>query len=180
MKQAACALAFAVLLAAPLAAAESPPAALDAAPDAGGPPAVATLNALDKITGRVSHLKATIGVPVQFGSLEVTVRSCQSAPPEEAPETKAFLEIRDVKASHDVKAKHGDNLLFSGWMFASSPALNALEHPVYDVWVIACSAVAPSSHAEPAVPAGPAATPGDDGPPADDAPADNAENVPGD
>lgn len=100
-------------------------------------PPVATLNALDKITARVSKLEAEINKPVTFGSLEITVKHCESTPPEEAPETKAFLEVRDTKV------KDGNPLIFSGWMFASSPALSAVEHPVYDVWVISCTAIAP-------------------------------------
>lgn len=123
-----------------------PVAASEAVVTADAPENVtATLNALDKITGRVSQVKARAGQPVYFGSLEITLRTCQSSPPEEAPETKAFLEVRDLRAKDGTRARDNAKLLFSGWMFASSPALNALEHPVYDVWVIACSAVAPST-----------------------------------
>ena len=74
---------------------------------------------------------------LRFGSLEITPRTCSKRPPEETPEVTAFLEISDLKADGTKKK------LFSGWMFASSPALSALEHPVYDVWVIDCNAIAP-------------------------------------
>lgn len=97
----------------------------------------ATLGALDKVTGRVTQIQAHVGKPVGFGAIEVTLRDCASAPPEEAPETKAFVEIRDKQS------KTVDDLVFSGWMFASSPALVALEHPIYDIWVLKCSAIAP-------------------------------------
>jgi len=79
--------------------------------------------------------------PARFGSLEITVRRCYKAPPEEPPEAAAFLEIVDVRPDSP------EVLLFSGWMFASSPAVSALEHPVYDVWVLSCKTM--SAEAEP-------------------------------
>jgi hypothetical protein len=90
------------------------------------------LQGLDKVTARVWTFDAPVGSTVRFGTLEITPRFCNRTPPEEPPEVKAFLEIQE--------ARDGDapNTLFSGWMFASSPALNALEHPVYDVWVLEC------------------------------------------
>jgi len=104
---------------------------------------IAVLQGLDKVTARISTLDAPIDEPVRFGSLEITARTCQKRPPEETPESAAFLEIRDIKPGEAPVS------VFSGWMFASSPALNALEHPVYDVWVIDCkndsSSSAPSS-----------------------------------
>lgn len=93
----------------------------------------AVLQGLDKITARISTFEAPVGQPARFGSLEITVRRCQKAPPEEPPESAAFLEIVDVRPDSP------EVLLFSGWMFASSPAVSALEHPVYDVWVIDCT-----------------------------------------
>jgi hypothetical protein len=93
---------------------------------------VAVLQGLDKVTARVSTFDAPIDEPVRFGSLEIVARTCQKRPPEETPESAAFLEIRDIKPGESpVK-------VFEGWMFASSPALNALEHPVYDIWVLDC------------------------------------------
>lgn len=93
---------------------------------------VAVLQGLDKITARVSTIEAPVGEVTTFGSLAITPRACDKRPPEDPPESAAFLEIRDAPAGEAPVD------LFSGWMFASSPALAALEHPVYDVWVIDC------------------------------------------
>lgn len=98
---------------------------------------IVTLRGVDKITARVTDIRARMNKPLRFGSLEITPRTCSKRPPEETPEVTAFLEISDIKADGTKKK------LFSGWMFASSPALSALEHPVYDVWVIDCNAIAP-------------------------------------
>jgi hypothetical protein len=98
---------------------------------------IVTLRGVDKITARVTDIQAPMNKPLRFGSLEITPRTCSKRPPEETPEVTAFLEISDVKPDGEKKK------LFSGWMFASSPALSALEHPVYDVWVIDCNAIAP-------------------------------------
>jgi hypothetical protein len=94
---------------------------------------VALLQGLDKITARVSTFEAQIGDTVRFGTFEIVARTCQKRPPEEQPESAAFLEIVDMRP--DMKPIP----LFSGWMFASSPALSAVEHPVYDVWLIDCT-----------------------------------------
>ena len=92
----------------------------------------AVLQGLDKVTARVSEIEAPLHRLLRFGTLEIIVRACQKTPPEEPPESAAFLEIRDAKPGEASVA------LFTGWMFASSPALSALEHPVYDVWVLDC------------------------------------------
>ena len=92
----------------------------------------ARLKALDKITARVSSLEAPLDVPLTFGMLRITVQACRKRPPEEPPESAAFLTV--VERRPDTPPTR----LFRGWMFASSPALSALEHPVYDVWVIDC------------------------------------------
>lgn len=92
------------------------------------------LQGLDKVTARVSTINAQIGKPIRFGTLEITLRACHKRPPEEPPESAAFLEIREIRLGEQPKR------LFSGWMFASSPALNPLQHPVYDVWVLDCKA----------------------------------------
>lgn len=95
---------------------------------------VAVLQGLDKTTARISTFDAVVGEAAFFGSLEVTARRCHKTPPEEPPESAAFLDIVDVRPdSESVR-------VFTGWMFASSPALSALEHPVYDVWVVDCRA----------------------------------------
>lgn len=99
----------------------------------------AVLQGLDKVTARVSRIEAPVGSEVSFGTLRITVRACYSRPPEEAPESTAFLEIKDEKPGE--QPAH----LYSGWMFASSPAINALEHPVYVVWVISCKKLESSS-----------------------------------
>jgi hypothetical protein len=139
-------------------------------------PVSVTLRALDKITARYRDIETPIGEPVRFGSLEILPRFCDKRPPEEFPETTAFLEIFDrdlarVRAAAAAELAAGDEAeaelpeapapspasasetglpvesaekpadpdrIFSGWMFASSPALNPLENAVYDVWVIDC------------------------------------------
>lgn len=110
---------------------------------AGEPRPGAVLQGLDKITARISTFEAPLGIPVRFGALEIMVRACYRTPPTEPPESTGFLEIVDYRADGSrVQA-------FSGWMFASSPALSAMEHAVYDVWVVDCmkasSASSPSS-----------------------------------
>tara|TARA_Y100000814_G_scaffold130950_1_gene94761 strand:- start:89 stop:484 length:396 start_codon:yes stop_codon:yes gene_type:complete len=91
------------------------------------------LQGLDKVTARVSRLEAPIGTKIQFGNLEIIPRACERTPPEEPPESTVYLDITEVRSGEAVVD------LFHGWMFASSPALNGLEHPVYDVWVLECS-----------------------------------------
>ena len=144
-------------------------------------PVSVTVRALNKITARYTDIEAPIAEIVEFGTLEIVPRFCDKRPPEEFPETTAFLQIYDrgLEPSEpaEVDAASGDNgglevepasdpaletaaapatelfavdtlgdlsaaeKIFSGWMFASSPALNPLEHPVYDVWVIDCKTV---------------------------------------
>ncbi len=96
------------------------------------PSKIAVLQALDKITGRVRTIEAPVPQVVRFGTLDIRVRVCRKRPPEEPPESAAFLEITELKQGEAPKQ------LFSGWMFASSPAVSAIEDPVYDVWVIDC------------------------------------------
>lgn len=90
------------------------------------------LQGLDKVTARVSTFNVPLDRPTRFGTLEITLRACHKRPPEEPPESAAFLEIRELRLGEQPRP------LFSGWMFASSPALNPLQHPVYDVWVLDC------------------------------------------
>jgi hypothetical protein len=113
-------------------------AAMASAPpaDADGPALpyrTVLLQGLDKITARVSELRVPVDGESSFGTLRITVRACLKTPPTEPPESAAFLEIRVADRAGEPK------LAFSGWMFASSPSLSALEHPVYDVWVIDCA-----------------------------------------
>lgn len=93
---------------------------------------IAVLRALDKITARVEELDIPTGQPFKFGTLIITVRACRVTPPEETPEAAAFLEVSELKPGEN------DTPVFRGWMFASSPALSAMEHPVYDIWVTGC------------------------------------------
>lgn len=90
------------------------------------------LQGLNKVTARISAIRVPVGGAVRFGTLEITAHRCLKRPPEETPESSALFEIREVRAGE------GARVLFRGWMFSSSPALSALEHPVYDVWVKDC------------------------------------------
>ena len=101
------------------------------------PGSVVVLRGLDKVTARTRDFEAPIGEEVRFGALSITVPYCRKRPPEEPPEVYAFLEFEDRRTDGFGVQAEGE-LMFSGWMFASNPALNALEHPVYDVWVIDC------------------------------------------
>ena len=115
-------------------------AVLAGAADAQGPVLdhrVAVLQGLDKVTARVSTVRAPLEEPTQFGTLEVVAHACRETPPTEPPESAAFLDIRELPPASEVDGAPVD--LFSGWMFASSPAVSALEHPVYDIWVIDCA-----------------------------------------
>lgn len=125
------------------------------------------LRAMDKITARVSTVTVPVGDTVVFGSLQITARACDKRPPEETPEASAFLEIVEEKPGEAPQQR------FNGWMFASSPALSALEHPVYDIWVLDCTNVASDLPAEEApadeAPAQEGAADGDQASPASDA-----------
>ncbi len=105
------------------------------APVTGEPQQVAVLQGLDKITARISTFDAPLDNLVTFGSLKIRVHACHKRPPEEPPESAAFLEVIDDRPDSEPIP------VFSGWMFASSPALSALEHAVYDVWVLDCKSV---------------------------------------
>jgi hypothetical protein len=93
---------------------------------------VAVLQGLDKTTARVSTFEVPINGFARFGSLQISARACYKKPPTDTPESAAFLEIIDVRPDSPAVE------VFNGWMFASSPAVSALEHPVYDVWVVDC------------------------------------------
>ncbi len=92
----------------------------------------AVFAALDKVTARISALEVRLGETKRFGALKITPRACYSRPPTEPPKTSTFVEVDEIML--DGKEKR----IFSGWMFAESPGLNAVEHPVYDVWLTAC------------------------------------------
>lgn len=97
----------------------------------------AFLQTLDKITARIATVPVNLNKPFQFGTLEIELKHCAFTPPEVPPEAAAFLEIRDVGFIDNEESEK--ITVFSGWMFASSPAVSSLEHPVYDVTLLACS-----------------------------------------
>jgi len=97
------------------------------------------LRGLDKITGRAFDIVAPLNTPVKFATLTVTARYCYSTPPSETPETAAFVQIEDNRPDKPKRE------VFSGWMYASSPGLNGMQHPLYDVWVIFCRTNAPAT-----------------------------------
>ncbi|MES1203036.1 MAG: DUF2155 domain-containing protein [Pseudomonadota bacterium] len=96
------------------------------------------LRALDKTYGIAKDIAIPVGKPMKFGSLTITPKACAKRAPEETPEVSAFLTIDDKPVTDANQPAAEPKTIFSGWMFASSPALNALEHPSYDVWVIDC------------------------------------------
>lgn len=98
-----------------------------------------TLRTLDKVTAITQDFDVPVGESLTYGSLRVDVKHCERKPPEETPETYAFLQIFDRRL--DGAGEQAEEAkVFSGWMFGSNPALSSLEHSVYDVWVIACEA----------------------------------------
>lgn len=119
---------------------------------------IAVFAALDKVTGRISHLEIPMNQTVEFGALKVTPRVCDTRPPTEPPNTTSFVEVDEVTLTGEVQR------IFTGWMFAESPGLHAVEHPVFDVWLTNCkttSAAASSGSSEnaPAPEAAPAPAP---------------------
>jgi hypothetical protein len=121
---------------------------------------VAVFAGLDKITGRTIAFQAAAGETVQFGSLQITERACYTRPATEAPQTTTFVEVDEVDAANQYKR------IFSGWMFAASPGLHGIEHPIYDIWLTDCQggeplgaspqAAAEVAHAPPESPQSPA------------------------
>ena len=92
----------------------------------------AVFSGLDKITGRIISFEVASNETVQFGSLQITERACYTRPATEAPQTVAFAQVDEIDAKKQYKR------IFSGWMFAASPGLNPIEHPVYDIWLTDC------------------------------------------
>ena len=93
---------------------------------------VAAFSGLDKITGRITQFDVYIDETVQFGALQITPRACYTRPPTEAQRTSVFVEVDQVSLKGQVTR------VFTGWMFADSPALNAIDHAVYDIWLMDC------------------------------------------
>ena len=96
------------------------------------------LRALDKVTATTQDYTVKVGDTLKYGSLSIDAVHCEKRPPEELPETFAFLKIKDAKLDGTGKETGEAETVFSGWMFASRPAVSALDHGVYDVWVIGC------------------------------------------
>ncbi len=111
----------------------------------------AVFSGLDKITGRIITFPVQINETVRFGALEVTPRACYTRPPTEAPNTDGFVEVDELTLQGELRR------IFTGWMFAASPGLNAVEHPIYDIWLADCQGGAPAVAQAPEPP--PAATP---------------------
>ena len=96
--------------------------------------ALTVLGALNKVSGKISKIKIEDNNKTSFGTLEIVVRTCSKSLPEDPPENSAFIQIWDTKFDKEEKK------IFSGWMFSSSPSISAVDHAVYDVWVIECMA----------------------------------------
>ena len=92
----------------------------------------AVFSGLDKITGRIVSFEVAVDETVQFGALQLTPRVCYTRPPTESAKTTGFLEVDEVTLDNKYRR------IFTGWMFASSPGLHAIEHPIYDVWLVDC------------------------------------------
>jgi|UniRef100_Q11HL2 hypothetical protein len=93
---------------------------------------VAEFSGIDKITGRITNFDVYMDETVQFGALQVTPRVCYSSPETEEPKTDAFVEVNEITLDRQIRR------IFTGWMFAESPGVNAIEHAVYDVWLKSC------------------------------------------
>ena len=96
------------------------------------PNPTAVFAGLDKITGRITTFEAAIGETVKFGALQVTPRACYTRPPTEPQNTDGFFEVDEITLQGETRR------IFTGWMFAASPGLHAVEHPIYDVWLTDC------------------------------------------
>jgi hypothetical protein len=97
----------------------------------------ATFTGLDKITGRTLTFEVAINETVQYGALQVTPRVCYTRPPTETQNTTAFVEVDEITLEAKIRR------IYAGWMFAASPGLHAVEHAIYDVWLIDCKATPP-------------------------------------
>ena len=114
--------------------APKPPAAAPVKPKG---PLTLVMRGLDKITGRATTVLVPIGQSAQYATFTVTAKYCYQTPNTETPETVAFVQVDDHRPDQPV------HRIFSGWMYASSPGLHGVEHPLYDIWVITCRAIAP-------------------------------------
>jgi len=96
-----------------------------------------TFSGLDKITGRILTFDVAINETVQYGALQVTPRVCYTRPATELQNTTAFVEVDEITLEAKIRR------VFTGWMFATSPGLSAVEHSIYDVWLIDCKTTPP-------------------------------------
>ena len=131
----------------------APPQPANTAPQPGDevimePPAqkianpTAVFSGLDKITGRIINFEVALNETVRFGALEVTPRVCYTRPPTMAQNTDGFIEVDELTLQGELRR------IFTGWMFAASPGINAVEHPIYDVWLTECKGATPAVTAE--------------------------------
>ncbi|MCC6598798.1 MAG: DUF2155 domain-containing protein [Alphaproteobacteria bacterium] len=97
---------------------------------------IVKLRSLDKISARTAVFEAEVGSTLKFGKVYIKVQACRKTPELEQPESAAFLQIWEAPPEKSEKTQ--SEWIFSGWMFASSPALSAMDHPIYDVWVLDC------------------------------------------
>jgi hypothetical protein len=102
------------------------------------PNEIAVFAGLNKITATITRFEIAIDQTKVFGGLQVTPRVCNTRPPTEPPKTTAFVEVNELRHTG------GPKRIFTGWMFAASPGLHGVEHPVYDVWLINCKTLVPS------------------------------------
>ncbi|WP_019223793.1 DUF2155 domain-containing protein [Bartonella rattaustraliani] len=98
---------------------------------------IAVFSGLDKITGRTTRFEVPLGEVYQYGALRVTPRACYTSSKDEATRTTGFVEVDEISLDKKVRR------IFTGWMFADSPGLNAVEHPIYDVWLKDCKQSSP-------------------------------------
>ena len=106
---------------------------------------IAVFDGLDKITGRIISFEVAINETVQFGALQITPRVCYSRPPTEAPQTDVFAQVDEIDEQKQLKR------IFSGWMFADSPGLHGIEHPIFDIWLTECKGGTTIIHEAPEV-----------------------------
>ncbi len=131
---------------------------------------VAVFDGLDKITGRIISFEVAINETVQFGALQITPRVCYSRPPTEAPQTDVFAQVDEIDEQKQLKR------IFSGWMFADSPGMHGIEHPIFDIWLTECKGGTTIIHEAPDVEA---SVPNpDESPPTDTAIDPNAAEQP--
>jgi hypothetical protein len=131
---------------------------------------IAIFDGLDKITGRIISFEVGINETVQFGALQITPRVCYSRPLTDAPQTDAFAQVDEIDEQKQIKR------IFSGWMFADSPGLHGVEHPIFDVWLTGCKGGTVVIHDAPAVEA--SAPNPDESPPTDEGVDPNAAEQP--